>query len=222
MLYKQFKKFRKKILHQKHVIKFCAKLIKYYLKFVYITSDMKLDVSDNTAAFLRSKQACLITIWHGKILVIPEIGTYFGSFHVLSSRHRDGQYIEEFINLYGHQSIKGSSFTGKILALRKIIKQIKNRQKIVITPDGPRGPRYKVNSIVTKLATQCKIPVIYISYAASRVKVLGTWDRFNIPLPFSKLIVRIADPVYFSAQQDTNLAALMVEQMRSVEKDCLN
>ena len=212
---------RKKILRHAYVIKFGALFIKYYLKLVYFTSKVELEVNDRTADFLRSDNACLITIWHGKILVIPEVGSHFGVFKVLASRHRDGKYIDEFISLYGHQSIRGSSFTGKILALRKIIKQIKDKQKIVITPDGPRGPRYKVNSIVTKLALQFKIPIIHISYAASRVKILRTWDRFNIPLPFCKLIVRISEPVYFRQQQDRKLEQLMLKQMQEVERDCL-
>lgn len=216
-----FRNLYKRILGHTHVIKFGALFIKYYLKLVYLTSKVELDINDRTSCFLRDKNACLITIWHGKILVIPEVGSHFGVFKVLASRHRDGKYIDEFINLYGHHSIRGSSFTGKITALRKIIKQIKDKQKIVITPDGPRGPRYKVNSIVTKLAMQFNIPIIHISYAANRVKILRTWDQFNIPLPFCKLIVRISQPVYFRQQQDRNLEQIMLKQMKEVEEDCL-
>jgi len=212
---------QKRILRNILVIKLVSLLIKYYLKFVYLTSKIDLDVSDKTAAFLSSQNACLITIWHGKILMIPEVVTHFGVFQVLASRHIDGKYIDEFIKLYGHQSIRGSSFAAKILALRNIIKQIKKNQKIVITPDGPRGPRYKVNSIVTKLATKFNIPVVYISYAASRVKILGTWDWFNIPLPFCKIIVHISERYYFLQQEDRKLEQLMLKQMQEVEQNCL-
>lgn len=196
-------------------------LIKFYLKFICLTSKIELDVSDTTSVFLRSDNPCLITVWHGKMLMLPEICSNLSTFQVLTSRHRDGGYIANFLGLYGHTVIKGSSSSGGFYALRKIIKQLRIGQKIVIAPDGPKGPKYRVNSVVEKLAIKLNIPVIYASYAASKVKILQTWDNFNVPLPFGKIVVRFSETTDLGKMQGVNLEQLMLEQMQEVEEDCL-
>ena len=219
LLQKYIKKLIKYLLGL-DVIVFCiTKIIQLYLEVVFLTSQIFFEVDLTTEKFLTSKQVCFITLWHGRVLIFPKIMKKYGAFKVLTSLHKDGKYIDKFVRLYGHKTIRGSTYKGSLLATKDIVKSIKN-SSIVITPDGPRGPGYKVNSAITNIATKFNIPIICISFSATKVKILNTWDKFMIPLPFTKIIVNISTPHYFEMQNNEKLEKLMLQQVKSLDKKC--
>ncbi len=141
----------------------------------------------------------------------------FGKFKVLTSLHKDGKYVDQFVKLYNHDTIRGSSFKGSLSATKDIIKSIQQNERIVITPDGPRGPRYKVNSALTNLAIKFNIPIICLSFAATRSKTLKSWDNFTIPLPFTKILVNISKPYKFNNTQNNELEKIMIKQLNDLD-----
>ena len=201
------------------VVFLIAKIIQIYLEIVFFTSKVLFEIDPNTEKALVSKQVCFITLWHGRILIFPRIMKKYGSFKVLTSLHKDGKYIDKFVRLYGHQSIRGSTYKGSLSAIKDIMGSIKN-SSIVITPDGPRGPGYKIDSAVTNIAAKFNVPVICISFSATRTKILSTWDKFMIPLPFSEIIVNISTQHYFKVQDNEKLEQLMLQQMELLDKKC--
>ena len=141
----------------------------------------------------------------------------FGRFKVLTSFHKDGKYVDQFVKLYDHDTIRGSSYKGALSATKSIIKSIHNNEKIVITPDGPRGPRYKVNSAITNIAAKFNIPIICLSFAATKSRTLKSWDNFTIPLPFAKILVNISAPYQYNKRQNNELEKIMLKQLRQLD-----
>ena len=213
------KNFFKYLLGLDIIIFFIAKIIQVYLEIVFFTSKLIFEIDPNAEKALASKKVCFITLWHGRILIFPKIMKKYGSFKVLTSLHKDGKYIDKFVRLYEHQSIRGSTYRGGLSAIKDIMGSIQN-SSIVITPDGPRGPGYKINSAVTNIAAKFNVPIICISFSATRVKVLSTWDKFMIPLPFTKIIINISTQHYFKVQDNEKLEKLMLQQMELLDKKC--
>ena len=60
---------------------------------------------------------------------------------------------------------------------------------VCLTPDGPRGPRYKIQPGFIKLAEATGAPIVPIHVRFSSAWRLKTWDRFVIPKPFSRVEV---------------------------------
>ena len=80
-----------------------------------------------------------------------------------------------------------------------------------MTPDGPRGPKQKCHAGVVQLARLSGIPVIPVAYAVRRTKVLDSWDRFHVPLPFSRGFYVFGKPIYIVADTEEEMAAARLE-----------
>jgi lysophospholipid acyltransferase (LPLAT)-like uncharacterized protein len=184
------------------------------------TSRIVIDIDPASEIVLSSKKPCFITLWHGRILVFPKIMAKYGEFIVLTSAHNDGQYIDKFISLYGHKTIRGSTYRGGLLATKDIIKNIHDKNRIVITPDGPRGPKWKINSVVTNIAARFDIPIIHVSFSSTKVKILNAWDKFMIPMPFAQILIKISSPDFFETKDDIRLENMMVRQSKDLDSQC--
>ena len=76
------------------------------------------------------------------------------------------------------------------------------RYDIGITPDGPQGPRYKVQNGVIELSRLSGAPILPISFGASKKKILKSWDAFIIPYPFSKGVFLWGEPIYVEDRKE--------------------
>jgi hypothetical protein len=79
---------------------------------------------------------------------------------------------------------------------------IQDGQNVAITPDGPRGPRMRVQAGIILLARLSGVPIIPVTYAVSRCKLASSWDRFVIALPFSRGIYLWGEPIYVARDAD--------------------
>jgi lysophospholipid acyltransferase (LPLAT)-like uncharacterized protein len=95
---------------------------------------------------------------------------------------------------------------------------LKSGAALCITPDGPRGPRFKVGGQVASIAKISKAPIVPTSYGISRRKVFGSWDRFILPLPFSKIEFYLGDPIYI----DKNTSEEELELVNKKIEDSIN
>jgi lysophospholipid acyltransferase (LPLAT)-like uncharacterized protein len=148
------------------------------------------------AGFLKEERGPVVMlIWHNRILAMP---TLFRRHYrrrkgllVLTSASRDGAYLSEFMRWFGMGSVRGSTSRRGGLALLNLMRKVDEKFDICITPDGPRGPKYRLGSGALLLAQQCNIPLMpfHIEYAS--YWRLRSWDGFAIPRPFSKVTVTL-------------------------------
>jgi lysophospholipid acyltransferase (LPLAT)-like uncharacterized protein len=113
----------------------------------------------------------------------------------LASRHRDGQLIGRVIEHMGIGLVSGSSSRGGAAGLRGLLDALNAGTHVGLTPDGPRGPRRVCAPGVAQLAALSGRPVLPCAAVTSRAKVLGTWDKMRLPLPFGRGVLVCGTPV---------------------------
>ena len=118
------KRFLKTLLNHNLSVLCITKIIQLYLEFVLLTSSIKINTNKEAINILNSNKVCFLTLWHGRIIVFPKIMQKFGKFKVLTSLHKDGKYVDKFIRLYGHETIRGSSYKGSLSATKNIIRNL--------------------------------------------------------------------------------------------------
>jgi lysophospholipid acyltransferase (LPLAT)-like uncharacterized protein len=142
-----------------------------------------------------SGKRIIVAFWHGRLLMMPFLYPDH-SRAILISQHRDGEYISRIATILGSQVIRGSATRGGVRAFKQMVRALKNGLTIVITPDGPKGPRAKVKSGVIELAKLGGAPIVPVSFSASRRRFLNSWDAFLLPLPFSRAVYVWGEPIY--------------------------
>jgi len=145
-------------------------------------------------------EARIWAFWHNRILMMPYLYERFcpgRRMLMLVSRSRDGEFITRIMNRFGIDGARGSSSRGATDALRELLRELDRPQArdIGITPDGPRGPRAKVQDGVLGLAANSRRPIYPVTTRVSRLWELPSWDRFQIPQPGSVCRVIIGPAV---------------------------
>jgi lysophospholipid acyltransferase (LPLAT)-like uncharacterized protein len=132
----------------------------------------------------------------------------------------DGELGAMMVRRFGGAVIRGSSTHTGARALRDYYQAlVRENVSPVITPDGPRGPRFKFKPGALLLAQMSGRPILPMSYAASRAWLIK-WDRFVIPLPFSRIVIAIGAPRYVPRVTDAatleRLQGEMEEELRTL------
>ena len=136
--------------------------------------------------------------WHGKLALMPFIfkKLALGSkkVFVMISEHKDGELIAKNIELFGINSIRGSTYKGASSVLRSSFKVLDEKNCIAITPDGPRGPYHSIADGCVNIAQKKDVDIVILNYEASRYWEFKSWDKMILPKPFSKIRYRILQP----------------------------
>lgn len=109
----------------------------------------------------------ILAFWHAQQLMIP-LGYRGAGSHVLISQHGDGEIIARIIDRFGHRAVRGSSTKGGAGALRALIKLGRSGRDVVVTPDGPKGPRQVAKLGVVQLAKATGLPIVPLAFACSK------------------------------------------------------
>lgn len=150
-------------------------------------------------------QGVLLALWHGRMVCgMPD---YAGrKFAVLVSHSHDGELIARMLARFGYRTIRGSSSKGGARAVREMLGEREKDAVIVITPDGPRGPRHSMNPGLAWMARETGLPVIPLGYACDKAWRLKSWDRFTIPKFGARVVTCYGEPL--SVAKDAGSAEL--------------
>lgn len=111
----------------------------------------------------------IIAFWHGRQLMMPL--AYRGrEAHILISQHRDGELIQRIVARFGFRAVRGSSTRGGVPALRRLVRLGRSGVDLVVTPDGPKGPRQVAQGGVIHLAKATGLPVVPLAFSCSKKK----------------------------------------------------
>lgn len=111
------------------------------------------------------------------------------------SASRDGEYISNIVKLFGVKTVRGSSSRKGAGALRGAMVALEEGTNLIMTPDGPRGPRYKLSKGPIVLASKTGIPIIPLGINYSSYWEFKSWDLFRVPKPWARIDMIIGDPV---------------------------
>lgn len=175
---------------------------------------------------LKAGQPLIFAFWHSDLM-----GIYWnGRMHVKASRinimispSRDGKLLMRLVRLMGYRSVTGSSASRGVSGLKSLLEVLKRGDYVAMALDGPRGPRQEIKPGALFLAQQTGaaiIPVIYHIHKKWVVK--KSWDRQELPKPFSSIDVDVLPPVNVPADMphDELVGAFrqaMEEKMKAVK-----
>jgi len=173
---------------------------KLLIDFIFSFSRIKETGFEHVESIMNSRKF-IAGVWHSRILAFSFL--YKGwNAAVLVSQAKDGEIIARILQKQGFDPVRGSTTRGGLRALTVLIKRLKSGQPAVIIPDGPQGPRYRVQPGIITLAQKTGIPILPMTYSAKHAKIFASWDRFVLPRPFSQCHVIYGKPVYVPHDAD--------------------
>ena len=126
----------------------------------------------------------ILSFWHAQQLMVAlELERRGVEVEVLISQHQDGGIIANIISRFGHRAVRGSSTRGGALALRELIRLGRSGKDLVVTPDGPKGPRQVAKLGVVQLAKSTGLPIVPLAFSCSKKNSsragIGSWSHFH-------------------------------------------
>ena len=200
------KKNFKRILKNSNLIhNLSVNILFLYLKTAYYTSKWEFVwPKDLDKDKIHQLDGALFALWHNRLAFGMHIFQKIDNVYALASSHTDGKIITDVIKKMKFGVIEGSTNRNPTSALKEIITKINSGNNVVITPDGPRGPIYTINSSIAKIAKKFDKPLIPLSCTANRYYELKSWDKMIIPKFFSKITVHFGSPVNLNSTEEKN------------------
>ncbi len=164
-------------------------------------SDYYSNTCCDSAPARRGGKPLIYALWHGRMF-IPFIFRKNCGITVLVSQHGNGELITSTIEVSGNKTVRGSTTRGGTRALAELIRHVKKGAKIAITPDGPKGPRWKLQSGIIYIAVKSGAPIILLAGSAKYAHYFKSWDTFQLPFPFSKAVFVIGEPYFVTGGTD--------------------
>lgn len=190
-----------------------------YVFMLVVGATLRYEVEgwENYESIIASGKRPVWPFWHDRIFLSTLYFRHRGIV-VITSQSRDGEYIARFIRRFGFGAIRGSSSRGGARALVEMKNAMNRGLEIAFTVDGPRGPRYEAKPGPVYLAKLTGNPVLPFLMEARHFWTIRTWDKLQIPKPFTKALLVIAEP--FSVDEDADDAEVerkVAEMQRSLD-----
>lgn len=160
----------------------------------FLCATLRYKVIDEAGFLAKSSpRPVVFLVWHNRILAMPVLFRRYypkrKGLLVLTSASRDGAYLSEFVRCFGMGSVRGSSSRRGAAALLDSVRALEAGFDLCITPDGPRGPRYKLGPGALLLSERCRVPLMPLLVEYSAFWRFNSWDGFAVPKPFAKVTV---------------------------------
>ena len=173
---------------------------------------------------MRSDRSFICVTWHGRMLTLmPLEGHAHRGLGVLVSPSADGDLAKRALDQLSYRVVRGSLSRRGARAMREMHEELAGGGQMVITPDGPRGPRHSINIGPAWLARATGAPIVSVGVAMNKAWRLKSWDRMTIPKPFARVRVHYGDPVHVGEQLTDEaleeLSETLRERMIQAERD---
>ncbi len=211
------------------------KIISYIVYLIlrvwfFFVRNKEIIIPEETKKFLEKKSGFIFAGWHNQILSLTKHVAVFLQrdrkiiLTPLVSHSKDGEFIYETFLRFKMESVRGSSSKGGSAAFRQLLKVIKAGRVPIFTPDGPRGPIYKVQAGVIQIASLTKLPIICFCSTFDSYHEFKSWDKHRFPKFFAKQWVHYSEPFYVpegikeTESYQIQLEKIMLEQIEILEK----
>ena len=175
------------------------------IKLIGRTVKFEIDGWENWEAASRDGKIPIYTCWHNRVF----LSTYFWQRRrivVMTSQSFDGEYIARFIQRFGYGAARGSSTRGATGAVVEMLRLMRASCPMGFTIDGPKGPPYVAKMGAVLLAKKSGHPILPFTITAAKFwEAKKSWDRFQVPKPFTRARVTIAPPIFVPSDADEEL-----------------
>ena len=165
---------------------------------------LRIEIDERSRAVMgRTESAAIFTLWHNRLFIAADLYRRFRKgkrLYALVSASKDGAWLAAFFEVVGLRTVRGSSSRFGREALHSLAEKLRQGGDIGITPDGPRGPCYELKGGGVILARKTGAGTILVGLRFTNAWRLASWDRFYLPLPFSRIQLRAEE---WSAEQLT-------------------
>ncbi|MBN2476881.1 MAG: lysophospholipid acyltransferase family protein [Pirellulales bacterium] len=165
-----------------------------WLLFRMLKLDFREETPSTNPYTMSPPERYLYCVWHDS-MVIPAFAGKHRSTAALTSRHADGAFVANVLRWVGVSSVRGSTSRMGASAMRQLMRATEDKH-IVITPDGPRGPRRQMSTGIAFLASRTGRAIIPTAYSCVRCwRIAGTWTNLVIPKPFTRVYLLAGEPI---------------------------
>lgn len=156
--------------------------------------------AEHDAAIAAAGHQPILGFWHGRI---PSATIYFKrrGMVVITSQNYDGEWIARIITRFGYGTARGSSSRGGPRALKQLVRDVQS-SSVAFTLDGPRGPARVAQPGAVWLSKMTGNPLMPYHSEATAAWTINSWDRTQIPKPFSTVAAAIEPPLYVPRDAD--------------------
>jgi len=169
-----------------------------------------------------NKNNYVLAFWHGTML-LPWYLQRNKNVAALISKSKDGELLGRLLKRWNYNVIRGSSSVGGDVALGIMVDYAKNNNSIAITPDGPRGPAFKLKAGAVITAKKSGVPLVLLGIGFKNKKLLKSWDTFQVPLFFTKANAVFSNPIYIDGQLNYSETSKIIEsceiQLRKLQEE---
>ncbi|HEU4369193.1 MAG TPA: lysophospholipid acyltransferase family protein [Methylomirabilota bacterium] len=165
-----------------------------------------------------ARQPLIYAVWHGRMLMVPWLNARLRrtrgarSARILASRSRDGELVARWVARFGLPVVRGSSSRDGAPALRALAAAVRAGEDVAVVPDGPRGPRERLQAGLVVLAAATGAPIVPLGFAARPARRLASWDRFLVPWPFARAALVLGKAVTVARHADREAARAELER----------
>lgn len=185
-----------------------AKVGKWLMTLLIRTCRIHVEGLENFVK-IAEREKCILILWHNRLAIIPFVLTEYTPqmiYAALVSASRDGEILSSVIHSYKQGRTIKVPHLGRYQALQEVIRHVEERKQVVIiTPDGPRGPRYEMKPGAAVAALETQAYVITMDWKAARFWEFKSWDRFRVPKPFTTIHFRFLPAIRFENPSETSL-----------------
>lgn len=156
----------------------------------------------------------VVAFWHGEML---PVWVFFAGRNAVAlvSRSPDGEYLARLLERWCYQCVRGSSSRGGRESLDALVTYAQHGRLVLITPDGPRGPRGVVKRGAVLCAHRAQVPLYWCLVRCSWAWRFGrSWDRFLLPLPFARIELEFSEPIVLSPALDGDAIVALCNQLQ--------
>lgn len=184
-------------------------LLYFILRIIGMTLKIKVIEEEK----IDEKETYVCGFWHNKLVTalfcLDELGKKAG----LASPSKDGELIAVPLEMMGYKMVRGSSGRDSIKSVVKMIKLVKEGYSLGTPLDGPKGPAFKAKKGMIYIAQKTGKPFVCLGGAYSKKWVFSkTWDKFQLPKPFSKVVCVIGKRMYIPQGVDTKEYQKLAEE----------
>ncbi len=208
---------------QRFLLKAGPWLAAFLIRLIHRCQRIDVVGDEPLRALWASNQAVILAFWHDQLFLMAR-GYHGLGAKVLISASTDGEYIARTMAVMGIGAVRGSSTRGGRAAFREMLALADDPCDLVITPDGPKGPRHEVKEGVVQLARLTGRPIVPMAFVCSRGRRFASWDRFLLPYPFGRGVYAFGKPLYYDKAESPEQFRLRVQsameanEQRAVER----
>lgn len=189
--------------------RFYGMLVYYFIMIIKLTLKIEIIGKEN----IEDDKNYVLALWHNKVVSTVLALGFIKKRAGLASPSADGELISVPLEKLGYKMIRGSSGKDSVKGLVQLIKAVKEGYTIGTPLDGPKGPAFEAKHGMIYVAQKSQKPMVFMGAAYSKKWVLSkTWDKCQIPKPFSKVICIISEPMEISKDISIEEYQKIVEQ----------